>query len=1011
MKRIYFYVLACLLMLVGCQNLLEEQIVTDELPSELYAEFADDTKVQLNSATQTVWTEDDEISVFYKNDANGRWLFMGKTGARGGALTCQDPGTSTTKMDKVVVLYPYSESYALDIEKQTVGVNIPSTQYYEKGSYGVGGNIMVSVGTTGSISLQSVCGWLKVQLSGSGRVTKVTFEGNSKEQVAGDATLNYGDLSLKLLSGGGGLGDDFSLGGELVFGEYATKVTLECGEGVMLDAETPTEFYLVLAPQTFEEGITITAECSDGTVLKKSTSKAIAITRNTIQPMASLKVNGTVDDGGNEGGSGEGEGGGDNTGDNEGGEGGGDNTGEGGGDNEGEGGTTDPTTPKPAANEIWYTSKYEEVITPTKTDIFGALITSNVYENGKGVITFDGNITTIGTEAFKNNTNLSSITIPEGVTSIGNYAFIGCKALTAVTIPEGVTSLGSYAFSSCSAMESFELPQSLLTIGSYTFNSCSKLRDIVIPDNVTTISDNAFSGCSALTRITIGKGVRNMSGGSIFSSCSSLSAVYISDLSAWCKISFGSNPLVIAKNLYLNGQLVTHLIIPEDITTVKKNTFHGCTSIEQVTFHDEVTAINESAFYNCTSLATINIPASVKTIGQNAFYGSTGKSVYIDDLEAWCNITFDHAPLSGGGKLYLNNTLVEDLVIPSTVVAIREMAFNGGSFKSVTIPNRVASIGAFAFGGCSQLKKVTIGSGVTSISNNAFGGCIKLTSITIPDNVITVGDQAFYNCPALARINFGSSVTTLGSKAFYGCTSLSSLVIPDNITTIGAFAFEECSGLTSVDMGKGVATIGSGAFSDCSSLVAVFIKDLAAWCGVQFSNDTSNPLYYAKNLYLNDALVTNLVIPDTVTNLYPYAFQNCTSLKSVTVADTVKSIGESCFRGCLSLAELNIGSGVTTISRDAFYGCTTLPKVVIPANVKTIHNGVFSSCNSLKEIYLKHEKPYTTSYPVGNSQSFYSFSGLAAEYKFYVPMESLQYYHDTWGYTSRIVGYDYNAES
>ena len=1008
MKRIYFYVLVGLLMLVGCQNQFEEQVTGNELPKELYASFADDTKVQLNSATQTVWTEDDEVSVFYKNNANGRWLYMGKTGARGGALTCQDPGTSTATMSEVVVFYPYSDTYELDIENRTVAVNIPSTQYYTEGSYGVGGNLMVSVGTTGTISLESVCGWLKVQLKGTGKVKKVTLKGNAKEQLAGDATLNYGDLTLKLLSGGGSSGDDFSLGGELVFGEYVTIVTLDCGEGVMIDSEQATSFYLVLAPQTFAEGITITATCEDGTILEKSSSKSLTITRNTIQPMAALQVNGTVEEGGDDN-TGD-EGGDDNTGD----EGDDDNTGdEGGDDNTGDEGGDDVAL-APAANEIWYTSKYDTVLAPYLTTGFGANVTTNVYEDGKGVITFDGDISTIPADAFKNKKELESVTIPSGVISIGYNAFSGCSGLISVDMPDSITSIGNSAFGSCNALENIDLPQNLLSIGNYAFSGYSKITTITIPNSVTSIGDNAFSNCSTLTSITIGKGVTAI-GADAFYNCSSLAAVHISDLSAWCKINFGTNtigtsfsanPCYYAKNLYLNNQLVTDLVIPNDITTLKARSFYNCTSIKSITLHDEVTSIGEYAFSGCSGLGSITIPMSLKTVGTNAFSGAgSSKAVYVEDLEAWCNITFASSsanPLSASGQLYVEGTKVTDLTLPNTVISIKDYAFYGAALNSVTLHNRMASVGISAFAG-TPIKTLSIGTGMTTIGKNAFQNCSKLTKVVIPDNIVTIEGRAFNGCSGLSRLTIGSGVKTIGQYAFANCTSLTSLTIPDNVNTIDTYAFSSCSGITNVTMGKGVTSIGSYAFNGCSSLAAVFITDLAAWCGI--SGHGSGPLQLAKNLYLNDVLVTDLVIPETVTTISSAAFSGCASLKSVTIPDNVTSIGDSAFAECISLENVNIGAGVKTINADAFYKCSALPSIVIPANVKTIGNYAFRDCSSLKDIYLKHTAPYVTS--LGNN----IFTGLASEYRFYVPMESVEHYTEAWSsYASRIVGYNFDEE-
>ncbi|MBQ2992546.1 MAG: leucine-rich repeat domain-containing protein, partial [Alistipes sp.] len=128
----------------------------------------------------------------------------------------------------------------------------------------------------------------------------------------------------------------------------------------------------------------------------------------------------------------------------------------------------------PATNQIWYTSSDGNVVEPysgdynsnaTAMQTFGANITSNTYENGVGVITFDGDVTTIGGGAFRDCDALTSITIPDSVTTIGEGAFNSCDALTSVTIPDSVTTIGEGAFNSCDALTSVTIPDSVTTIG------------------------------------------------------------------------------------------------------------------------------------------------------------------------------------------------------------------------------------------------------------------------------------------------------------------------------------------------------------------------------------------------------------------------------------------------------------------------------------------------------------------------------------------------------------------
>ena len=140
------------------------------------------------------------------------------------------------------------------------------------------------------------------------------------------------------------------------------------------------------------------------------------------------------------------------------------------------------------------------------------------------------------------------------------------------------------------------------------FYRLTSLTSVTIPDGITSIADDAFSGCYNLNSITIGSGVTSI-GKNAFSDCSSLRYVYITDLAAWCNIDFEdfvSNPLYYGINLYLNGNLVTELIIPEGVTAIKNYAFQSCLTLTSVTIPDSVTSIGEYAFYNCSKLTSIH---------------------------------------------------------------------------------------------------------------------------------------------------------------------------------------------------------------------------------------------------------------------------------------------------------------------------------------------------------------------------------------------------------------------
>ena len=163
-----------------------------------------------------------------------------------------------------------------------------------------------------------------------------------------------------------------------------------------------------------------------------------------------------------------------------------------------------------ANNQIWYTSTDGKIVEPRSEwynnyadahTTFGVNIVSNTYVDGKGVIEFDGNVTTIGRSAFYGCDSLTSVTIPDSVTTIGYEAFAWCSSLTSVTIPDSVTTIGAAAFYVCSSLTNVTIPDSVTTIGGGAFQNCSSLTSVNIPDSVTTIGKGAFAYCSSLTSV------------------------------------------------------------------------------------------------------------------------------------------------------------------------------------------------------------------------------------------------------------------------------------------------------------------------------------------------------------------------------------------------------------------------------------------------------------------------------------------------------------------------------
>jgi len=278
---------------------------------------------------------------------------------------------------------------------------------------------------------------------------------------------------------------------------------------------------------------------------------------------------------------------------------------------------------------------------------------------------------------------------------------------------------------------------------------------------------------------------------------------------------------------------------------------------------------------------------------------------------------------------------VTDLVIPDEVTymgrtrKVTSIGYNAfkdfRALKSVTIPNSVTSIGT-SFEGCTGLSSIVIGDNVKSIGTSAFKDCSALTSINIPNSVTSIGSSAFYGCKGLKSVTLSNNIAYIDDFVFYGCASLESIIIPDGVTGIGEKAFTNCSNITSIIIPTKITTIGESAFSGCISIEKIIVNDIAAWCGINFMNYASNPLYDAKEkrlYYDEDSEIIDLVIPNGVTSISKYAFERCTGLKTLTIGSNVNSIGE-----------------------EAFYLCSNLVSIIIPNSVRTIENAAFNFTNN-----------------------------------------------------------------
>ena len=577
-------------------------------------------------------------------------------------------------------------------------------------------------------------------------------------------------------------------------------------------------------------------------------------------------------------------------------------------------------------------------------------------------------------------------------TNYNQSPFYNQTALTEVIVGDSVTAIQANAFYNCSALTSMTIPANVTSMGDNSFYGCSALKELIIADGGETLSlgssnratgdkDYALFNTSSLEKLYLGRNLGHSTNSNY---------VPFKNQTALKEVIVGDSVTSIHACAFYNCSALNSLSLPGTVTSIGSNAFYGCSGLNSLSLPGTVTSIGSSAFYGCSALTYL-------------YCGFESPQVLVGSSpRAKAVIYVPVGTYVGYKELFPNNSIVEgegnevtvDITLPGTLAeeVLNRVPYirNVNSLKvSGTLnDNDIATINESMINLLHlDLSKTTLtsvnGLGHANLLSIVFPDSCKtisgyserdnLTSVTLPDAVETLGDYCFNSCDRLMEITMSTNLKTVGYRAFYDCKKLKSVVFKDGDKTIGMQAFANCDNLESVSFGDGVTSFSVGAssdlgsfsncrnlrtliigdgilvssswyqqFSQCYNISEIHIPNIEVWLNSSFYNNTApNNVSSKSNLYIDGELVTDVVIPSSV-SIRPYAFYNMRGISSVTISEGVTTISEHAFNGCYDLASVTISEGVHTIHSNAFANCDSLRSVTLPSTLRSCAAGAFS---------------------------------------------------------------------
>ena len=494
-------------------------------------------------------------------------------------------------------------------------------------------------------------------------------------------------------------------------------------------------------------------------------------------------------------------------------------------------------------------------------------------------------------------------------------------SVTAVELSDSIKEIGSFAFRNCQQLEEVRFGARVKTIGNSAFWGCSALPALAFDDALVSIGEAAFYGNAALEDIAWGAGLESIGVGA-FQSCTSLETVVC------------VNPL----------------------TTIDRNAFRECTALRTLSLPESLVNLNANAFYGCIKLGELEINSANLTTpdiwiysdegGVGVFSGAGSASVtglrvtFGDKVSRVPDHLFDTASLSDYGKNGYPYAFVTEVVFSDAMQEVGSCAFrNCQALESVTFGAKLQSIASLAFWNCTALDNLFFDDALLAIGESAFANNASLETIAWGDGLESIGIGAFRACNSLEELTLVSPLTTIGRLAFADCVGLKTLTVPESVTQINASAFYNCIKLQSIALNCPALTVpevwiysddgGVGVFSGAGSASTAGLK-------VTFgSNVTKVPdrLFetasidaYGHNGYPY-AFITEVELPESITEVGAYAFRNCQNLITVRFNGMDATFGDNVFEGCTSPefhVECPTGGFVEWFALSAGYPCVNI---------------------------------------------------------------------------------------